>query len=146
MKISQNSRAQTISTDAIIAIVLFTIAIIFFFALGYDPSDPIERLERDSAKLSGGISCRGEGDEALLTGQKVNEDFMKKLASMSCEDLKRCLGLNNNVCIYFQDDEGNLVRLNESPEIYGIGCPGLRLAEIPGRTGFFVCGKDSMIP
>ena len=137
MKFSENSRAQTISTDAIIAVVLFTIAIIFFFALSTDTTTKrIENLEYESAKLSGEISCRGDDGEPLLNGQTVNEETLKNMAQMSCDDLKRCLGLNNNLCIYFQDDEGNLVRLDEQLSIYGIGCTDLKL------TGTINCGNN----
>ena len=142
MKISENSRAQTISTDAVIAVVLFTMAIIFFFALSYNPKDPVERLEGESTKLSGEIACE-QAKGSLLHGQDVNETVMENLARMSCDELKRCLGLSSNLCIYFQDEDNNLIKIANvnSKEVYGIGCPSFWL-----QDGAILCGQDPTPP
>lgn len=137
MKLTENSKAQTISTDAVIAVVLFTLAIIFFFALSTDTTTrKIEDLERESTKLSGEISCKDANGESLLDGQTVNEDVLKELAKMSCDELKKCLGLNTNLCIYFQDEHDGVVEIDTAEGgIYGIGCKEFKL------TTRKVCGN-----
>ena len=41
---------------------------------------------------------------------------------MSCDELKTCLGLNTNLCIYFQDEYGGLIEIDNANDQYGIGC------------------------
>ncbi len=58
-------------------------------------------------------------------GNMTTSEFMS-LRNLSCDDLKLLLGTDREVCIYFRDQNGNIIDLTADGR-YGIGCPGLEV-------------------
>ncbi len=113
---SMKHNAQTISVDALIAIALFMIAIIFFFSLSNDAKEGsgVVDLKSESAKLILALSGAKNNSDTLLIGSKVNERKLKELSELNYSHLKDSLGVDADFCIHFEDDEGNVVNVSGS--------------------------------
>ncbi len=113
--------AQTISADALIAIALFMIAIIFFFSLSNDANKggKTTDLKSESSKLVSALSGEKNSSDSLLVGSKVNERKLSELSELEYNQLKDLLGIDADFCIHFEDDGGNLV--NVSGNKIGLG-------------------------
>ncbi len=116
-------KAQTASFDAIIAVALFVIALIFFFTFssGDTYRKGVENLDAESGKLASSISGRQNESGSFITGTKVDEEKLADVSNMSYQQLKDFFGLGADFCIYFEDSEGNIV--NVSGNKTGIGSP-----------------------
>lgn len=118
---SRTSKAQTISTDAVIAIALFMIVAIFFFSLTSDSPDnrKVKGLEFEIGKLSLAVSGSRNASSAFIIGSKVDEGRLERLANISYQQLKDEIGINAEFCIHFEDEKGNII--NVSGNKTGIG-------------------------
>ena len=107
-----NSKAQTVSTDALIAVALFLIIITFFFSLTNDQASKIQvkNLQEESAKLTAVLSS-GRND-SLITGARVNEERLRNLSDLNYTLLKDQFGVSADFCIHFEDQSGNVVNVS----------------------------------
>lgn len=116
-----NKTAQTISVDTYLAIGLFLVAIIFFFALIGGLSQTDDNLQKDSSMTSHKLR---EGD--IFGDGKLDINEEAALVNMDCEELKELFETQKDICIYFKDAEGNVVPMtNGTIKKYGIGCEGI---------------------
>ena len=66
--------------------------------------------------------------KVIKDGDITAEEF-NVLRQMTCQDIKAMLGTGKEVCIYFKDQNGNIVD-PQGDGSFGVGCPGL---EIEGK-------------
>jgi hypothetical protein len=123
-------RGQSISLDAIIGVALFTVALIFFFSLSSDNIDKqkVESLETQSNKLVTGVAGKFNTSGSLVDGSKVNEARMKDIYNLTPDELKRYFGVSAEFCLFFEDQEGNV--LNISGNKTAIGSSGAAIAGV----------------
>lgn len=122
--------AQTISTDALIAVALFIIVITFFFSLSTDTSDEskVRNLQSESTKLLGSVSGSKNSTAVFVSGSKVSDSKVTQLANLTYEQLKNELGTNADFCIYFEDEEGNVINVTGNKT--GIGNSNVRVGGV----------------
>ncbi len=115
--------AQTISADALIAVALFMIAIIFFFSLSNDSDKGKEAtgLKSESSKLVSALSGEKNSSDTLITGSKINERKLSELSKLNYSYLKDSLGVDSDFCIHFEDDEGNVINVSGNKTGLGNG-------------------------
>ncbi len=118
-----NDKAQTISADAMIAVALFMIAIIFFFSISNDDSGEkkVKGLQSENSKLVYALSGEKNASESFVTGSKVNERKLGELAELNYGSLKDAIGIDADFCIHFEDEEGNVINISGSKT--GLGSP-----------------------
>lgn len=114
MKMKHN--AQTISADALIAVALFMVAIIFFFSMSNDAKEGKDAtdLKSESSKLVSSLSSAKNSSDSLLIGSKVNERKLSELSSLNYSRLKDEVGADADFCIHFEDDKGNIINISGS--------------------------------
>lgn len=124
-------KAQTWSTDALVGMTLFIIAaLLLYYLMG-----PVKRgaqedsLARDSKLLPGLLSSEQNTTQVFITGSKVDEGRLTQASNIRYEDLKDLFGVSSDFCIYFEDDEGNIVPVGNDK--VGLGSPA---ANISGKT------------
>ncbi len=61
--------------------------------------------------------------EKILEDKQINSSELSFLLSLGCDDVKKLLRTDRDVCLYVTDYNGNIVEL--SPGVYGIGCKGV---------------------
>ena len=122
--------AQTLSTDAIVAVVLFFLAALMLFYLSGSEAGTrwSDKLQRDSDKLPSALSSEQNISSVFIEGTKVNEGKLGRTLDTSYETLKDQLGIDSDFCIYFEDEKGNIVPMRGK---VGIGSP---LANISGNS------------
>ena len=114
-----SKQAQAFSTEVIAALVVFIIAIVFFYGLIAIKTTDIT-LKREAEKVSNKIPTID-----FFEDQEVTSLELKNLTEMDYRDLKTLLGTDAEVCIYFKDSEGNLITLPNNNAT--LGCPGVNV-------------------
>ena len=132
------SKGQTISIDVLIAIAVFLIVIAFFLVIGTNLFPETRNLDLEAEKLASAVSTSTSSSPALIEGAKVSEEAISEFLVKRYEDLKIDLGMQADFCIYFEDDEGNVIFLSNGTgsnlEVYGIGSEEISVAGTPCRT------------
>jgi len=109
----KSTKAQTISADALVAVALFTVVIIFFFAIS--TSDSGERISQDlraeSTKLISALSGSRNTSSAFVIGSKINIERLESVSRLSYPELKSLLGIRADFCIHFEDRAGNVINI-----------------------------------
>ncbi len=116
-------KAQTISADAMIAMALFMMAIIFFFAMSNEDSGEkqVKNLQSENSKLVQALSGEKNASESFVTGSKVNERKLDELSKLNYASLKDAIGVDADFCIHFEDDSGNVINISGNKT--GLGSP-----------------------
>ena len=125
----KKNNAQAISLDLILAIFLFTIIMLGFFYIvstmtGQKTSTVVKveseylpRMLEENASLS-----------SFVEGNKIKVSKLYNLTGKNYTELKNELGIKNDFCIYFVDEEGYLVKINNKT---GIGSPRFKINNTP---------------
>ena len=61
----------------------------------------------------------GNGAISLLKGNEVDEKKLRMLDQMNYDQVKAMLGVKKDFCVYFEDQDGNLIKVDSVG--YGIG-------------------------
>lgn len=121
-------KAQTWSTDAIVGMVLFFIAVVLLYYL----AGPIEenrqaaKLQAEADKLPSILGAAQNLTGTFIVGAKVDAGKLASASNVSYENLKSLLGIESDFCIYFEDEKGNIVPLQGDRA--GIGSPLVNLS------------------
>ena len=119
-------KGQIFSVETYIAVGIFLFALIFFYVLitVKTPGDPL----KDEA---------GYVTDSLLQDEYFKDNMItyseaQEMATWNCSQIRTKLKTSKNICIYFTDQEGNLIPLtNTEPRVYAIGCPGINVSGNP---------------
>ena len=123
-------KAQTFSTDAVVAVAMFITAVIMLFYL----SGPVaenrqsERLQSEAEKLPKVLGSGQNISAVFIEGSKIDDQKLRKAVNLSYANLKDLLGMDSDFCIYLEDENGNIVPMEGK---VGIGSP---LANLSGRS------------
>ena len=115
--------------DIILGVVVFVIAFfIFYSTLQSSPNKQVVVLREEASNIIRTISSSNSLFQVLSNNQ-VNESRLGELKNMTYAELKRKLKVENDFCIYFEDEKGNLIPINNSYK--GIGAPDINLSGTP---------------
>jgi hypothetical protein len=121
-------RAQSWSIETYLAIAIFMVALIFFYSLtmlsGNNQTINIQVAEIGRALLA---------SDQLKDG-KITPDDLAYFLAQSCDSLRTMYKTNNDLCIYFVDNDQNLLMLDNGSTVYGIGCPTINVSGRPCGT------------
>ena len=120
---------QAISLDLILAVFLFMIIIIGVFYV-------ITNMQKGQGSVTVKIESEYlpqllEGNvtpNSILEGSKIEAFKLYNLTGKNYSQLKTELGMKNDFCIYFVDEEGYLVKINNKT---GIGSPRFKINNTP---------------
>ena len=124
-------RSQTVSTDVIFAIMLFLFGfILFFHIISQQESNDLESIKREGNTLP--LKFIGpEKSTGLIVGNRVDKEKLKQLSDMDYEELKQELNLKYDFCMYFEDEQGNIIDITKETGKFCIGSPDAKLNGIP---------------
>ena len=112
----RSSKGQTISTDVLIAVGLFTIALIIFFSISSDQTDKlkVDNLNKEASKLIAALSGSRNTtpNPAFIQGTKVNPTTLDNLSNVPYHQLKNVFGISADFCIHFEDSRGNIINVS----------------------------------
>lgn len=100
-------KSQTWSIDVLVAVFIFVAIFIMFTGImaSMSKSQQQKRLSEKGEKITKILSA--DTDISFIKGNKVNEEKLKQVVG-DYDALKKELDYEN-FCIYFEDEEGNLV-------------------------------------
>lgn len=122
-------KGQTFSTDAIVAVVMFVIAVIMLYYLSGPATTNKQsaKLQSEAEKLPATLSSQQNLTSVFIQGSKIDEQKLREAINLSYDNLKSLLGVESDFCIYLEDENGNIVPMEGK---VGIGSP---LANFSGK-------------
>ena len=123
------SKAQSWSVDIILAVIIFMAAFFLFYVLlKPDQSADVRNLEKEASKVVEEVTAQ-DALIRIIDSNQINESRLAELKNLSYEELKRRLRVEGDICIYFEDEKGNLILINNS--YVGIGSSKINLSNTP---------------
>ena len=124
-----NKRAQTWSVDVILGLIIFVGAFFIFYAvLNQNPNTKVKNLKEDASTVIKQVSS-DNSQLRIVDGNEINISRAGELKNLSYDDLKRRLRIDGDVCIYIEDENGNVILINNSYQ--AIGSPNINITGVP---------------
>ncbi len=122
-------KGQTFSTDAIVAVAMFFIAVIMLYYLSGPAATNkrSEKLQSEAENLPATLSSQQNLTSVFIQGSKIDEQKLSEAINLSYANLKDLLGVESDFCIYVEDENGNVVPMEGKA---GIGSP---IANLSGK-------------
>ncbi|MBI3034871.1 hypothetical protein HYY71_00980 [Candidatus Woesearchaeota archaeon] len=126
---SLKQKSQSWSIDIVLGAIIFMGAFFIFYALlNANPNTKAGSLKEDASAVIGQIGSE-EAPLRVVDQDEVNISRLSQLKNFSYDELKRSLRIEGDFCIYFEDEEGNIVLINNS--FKGIGSSTINLSGTP---------------
>ena len=127
-------KAQTWSIEAYIAVSIFLMAMIVFYAMiGLKASE--KTVQKEAEKIAASLPTVTQFENGEIDASEA-----VALESLNCDDMKQLLSVgdeNKKVCLYMKDENGNLVDFSTKKTV-GCGAMNDGLEVAPGIW----CGRD----
>ena len=121
--------SQAWSLDIMLAIVIFIGTIFVFYAiLSNNPKSSADKLEDDAAKVLENIASENP-DLGFIDGIDIDQEKLQDLLSMEYDEIKKQLRVENDFCIFLEDKDGNVIKIDEN--FAGIGSSNIQIGEDP---------------
>ncbi len=115
--------------DIMIAIVIFIGTIFIFYSIFSSNIESKKKsLEDDAAVVLENIASQ-DSDIRVVDGVKINTTRLENLLGKNYSELKNKMRVENEFCIYFEDEEGNIIYLNQTQA--GIGSGKINVSNVP---------------
>ena len=101
---------------------------IFYGLLSANPNNIITNLREQAS----GVIKQVASDESIIRvvdNYEINESKLNELKNLSYNELKSRLRVDGDFCIYFEDDRGYIVLINNTYR--GIGAPSINISGTP---------------
>ena len=121
-------RGQSWSFDIALAVVIFILTTITFFA--FSNSDNTRKLTVVQSEVHYILdNAKAENSPLqIVSNQEVDVSKLQQLASSEYSEIKEQAGVKNDFCIYFEDENGNVVPIEGN---FGIGSSSINVSGIP---------------
>lgn len=122
-----HNKSQAWSIDFVIGISVFMGALVIFYTLLNPASNekPII-LQKDASFIAKEVE-EEESPLTVMEGNIVNETKLDNLIGRY-SSIKKNLGIKNDFCIYFEDENGNIMPIKEG--VTGIGSSDIKIGGI----------------
>lgn len=125
----KKSKAQSWSIDIVFGAIIFIGAFFVFYALlSADPNAKVSKLKDEASLVIKKATTEGS-EVAIIDNNELNVYKVNQLKNLSYDELKRRLRIESDFCLYFEDEKGYIVLVNNSYK--GIGAPGINLSGTP---------------
>ena len=120
--------SQAWSLDIMLAVIIFLGTVLFFYAiLDTTQGTKAEELQDEASKVLTGISSEDSG-VGIMDGNKINATKLEELLG-NYSSIKSKLKVENDFCIYFEDENGNILYINATA--IGLGSGIINVSGIP---------------
>jgi len=128
-RVNKIKKSQSWSLDITIAVVVFMAAfLVVYGVLSANKSTKVSDLQDDASIVVKQVAS-GDSDIKVLSNNEINESKLGRLKNIDYDKLKSELRVQGEFCIYFEDDKGNLVLINNSYR--GIGSSQILIGGTP---------------
>ena len=128
-KMKMGKKSQSWSIDFVLAIFIFVSALIIFYSiLNSGSNEKAELLQKDAY-----LVIRETSNENLpltiVEKDTVNETKLDALVQKDYNEIRREIGVQNDFCIHFEDENGNVIPIKEG--VVGVGSPNIKVGGVP---------------
>ena len=114
--------------DIMLAVIIFLGTVFFFYAvLNTSQGSKADELQDEASKVLTGILSEDSG-VGITDGNKINTTKLEELLG-NYSGLKSKLKAKNDFCIYFEDEEGNIMYINAT--YTGLGSGIINVSDVP---------------
>jgi hypothetical protein len=117
-KKSARKKKFTFNFNAALTLLL----IIALLAILKEISSPIGNLESDLADEAQVVLNKltaSNSDMSLITSDGITDERVSKLESMEYDYVKGMLGVKSEFCVYVEDIDGNIVKIDNKDKVIG---------------------------
>lgn len=130
MRDDEMDRAQVWSIDVLLAVVIFiSIILIFYVTINSKQGPKLKSLEQDAANLKSELEKHPE--LSFLDADEINYTKLQNFSdevSTNYSEVKEKLGIRGEFCIFYEDEQGNLVLVDNRT---GIGSGDVNISGTP---------------
>ena len=120
--------SQAFSMDIMLAVIIFIGTVLFFYAiLNTTQSSKADELQNDASKVLTDLLSGNPGVK-ITDGNIINATKLEELLG-NYSGVKGKLQVKNDFCIYFEDEDGNVIYINST--YTGIGSGIINVSNIP---------------
>jgi hypothetical protein len=127
-------RAQVWSIDVLLAVVIFiAIIIIFYTTINYQKTPGLDTIKTDPEKIR--VELERNPELAFLKESEISYDKLQNFTNevaTNYSGVKQKLGIQGDFCIFYEDENGNIIRLKDNKT--GVGNPGVIVGGVPCGT------------
>lgn len=134
-------KTQTLSFDVLVAVGVFIAAVIVVLYLVSQPKGTratLEDLTEEGETISSQLISTGSepsSEMAIVVKNRLDKAALADLAKLNYTELKSLLGVKEDFCIHFEDENGNLVDIDDTAVTqYSIGSPYLNFTVVETNT------------
>ena len=121
-------RGQSWSFDIALAVVIFILTTITFFAFSNsDNTRKLGAVQSEAHYILEHVKAENSPLQ-IVDNQEVDVVKLQQFASTDYEELKEEAGITNDFCIYFEDEDGNVVAIDGNN---GIGSSTINISGAP---------------
>jgi len=121
--------SQVWSMDIMIAIVIFMGAIFVFYSiLNNKYSGKTDELKNDASIVLENLAAK-DSDMSVIDGVQINATRLEELLGKDYLDIKKKARVKNEFCIFFEDDNGNIIYISQNQA--GIGSEKIKISDVP---------------
>src|SRR3989338_1695238 len=114
----RGAKGQIISIDLILSIVVFISIIVGFFYLItiFAQNGDTSQIQREGEDLPRGLQSN-ISTFSFIKGNRIDVEKLLDFSGKSYKELRDELGVTNDFCIYFVDDKGFIIPINNKAGI-----------------------------
>ena len=128
--INIKSKAQSWSIDITLGIIIFVAAfLIFYTLLNANPNTKVRTLKDEASTIIKQIASEEASIKIVDNNNEINLSRAGKLKNLNYDELKRRLRVEDDFCIFFEDQQGDIILINNSYR--GIGAPTINVGGVP---------------
>lgn len=123
------SKAQSWSIDVTLGVIIFIAAFFIFYSLlNANPNAKAGNLKEEASIIVKQVTSE-DSLVRVIDGNEINITKLNELKNLSYDELKRRLRVESDFCLYFEDEKGYIVLINNSYK--GIGAQAINLSGTP---------------
>ena len=122
-------KSQAWSLDIMLAVVIFLGTIFFFYIiLNSSQGNKASELEDEASIVIQGVISE-DSEFGITDGNEIDIDKLEELLGMDYSEIKTKLRVQNEFCIFFEDNDGNVIYINT--DYTGIGSSEISVSDVP---------------
>jgi len=119
--------SQAFSIDIMIAIVVFIGTIFVFYSiLSSSQEGSAKKLEEDASLVLKNIES-DDPNLGFIDGIDIDPEKLQELLLKNYEEIKTQLRVENDFCVFLEDEDGNVITIDEN--FAGIGSSNIQIGE-----------------
>ncbi len=128
--VEEKRKGQSWSIDVIIAVIIFILIITVFYSVisSKNKSDSTTDLKQESFAISSKLRSKSSATSIMENGE-ISLDKLEELCMMGYEKAKEELGVEDDFCIYFEDQNGDIIPIPcGATQKAGFGDPSINIS------------------